>query len=282
MPSFARWPLEVHFYSKDVHKLWLRWCKTVAGPLRDTIRIVEDFSNEEAGHSSDLEASPSKKQNLESSGGIHALPVDYSHQKSHVEKAKEVFDFELEGSCAICQQNLAHDGGVYTICPGSDCKSVTHLSCLSEHFLAGESEALVPITGHCPGCKAELNWVDVVKELSLRMRGEKEVEQLLKVKKARKKKAASSQAVVDVSDEEDDEEAAEMMEEMDMLTQFDREAGDLGLDHAWNSSDDNESELESVIGQSVKNQKSPKSKSTKSKATKTVIQDSDWDDAIEL
>jgi structure-specific endonuclease subunit SLX1 len=130
-----------------------------------------------------------------------------------------------------------------------------------------------------------LKWIDVVKELSLRMRGEKDLEKLLKVKKTRKKKATtSSQAAMEVSEDEDDEEAAEMEEEMEMLNQFDQQAGDLGPDHAWNKDYDLDSDLESTMSQNSKVQKSrkSKSKSTKGKTTKTIIQDSDWDDAIEL
>jgi len=265
-----------------VHKLWLRWCKTASEPLRDSLVIIQDFSNKAAASASNIDSSPTKNQTVEASGGVTALSVDYASQKPHVEKAKEIFDFELEGACTLCHKDMAHDAGVYTICPNPSCKSVTHLSCLSNHYLKGSPEALVPITGLCPGCNSELKWVDVVKELTLRMRGEKDLEKLLKVKKPRKKKATtSSQVAVDVSDSEDDEEAAEMEDEMNILNQFDQQARDSGPGEDEHVSDD-DSDLDSTMSQSTTGIKPSRSRTNKTKTVKMVIQDSDWDDAIEL
>jgi structure-specific endonuclease subunit SLX1 len=146
----------------------------------------------------------SRKRGVTTGHGIAALPLTYIPQKKHVEKSKAIIDFEREGSCSICSQDLIHDGGIYAICPHPGCESVSHLTCLSKSFLEGESgqrsnngesnntdqdPALVPIAGKCKGCGGTLKWVDVVKEVTLRMRGVEEVEKLLKEprKKALKK-----------------------------------------------------------------------------------------------
>lgn len=50
-----------------------------------------------------------------------------------------------------------------------------------------DREVVVPIQGRCPQCGGHIQWVDMMKELSLRERGAKEVEALLKVKKRRTK-----------------------------------------------------------------------------------------------
>ena len=41
--SFARWPLSLHFFSPDVYKAWLKWCKSAAEPIQTTIAIIQDF-----------------------------------------------------------------------------------------------------------------------------------------------------------------------------------------------------------------------------------------------
>ena len=158
------------------------------------------------------------------------MTVDYSNEKPHVEKGKNIVDFEREGSCAICHADLEHDAGIYTICPNNACESVTHLTCLSRHFLKDEEDALLPVKGHCPTCKVEVRWVDVVTELSLRIRGQKEIEKLLRVKRVRKGKAVTASQATNIDEEEDEEDDDELEDEIDMLREgnFGRMGPDMG------------------------------------------------------
>jgi structure-specific endonuclease subunit SLX1 len=77
------------------------------------------------------------------------------------------------------------------------------MRCLSQAFLSEETErnAVVPTKGTCPGCRSPLQWSSLIKELSLRTRGQAEVEALFK---PRRQKAAAAQAV-DQEDEDLDE-----------------------------------------------------------------------------
>jgi len=153
-------------------------------------------------------------EEVTSNRGIAMLPVTYATHKQHVEKGKAIIDFEREGSCSICSEDLIHDKGIYAICPHLVCETVSHLTCLSTNFLEGEagqrsssgelnntdqSPALLPIAGKCKGCGSTVKWVDVVKEVTLRMRGAKEVEGLLKEprRKARKKPTPSKRKLKD-------------------------------------------------------------------------------------
>jgi structure-specific endonuclease subunit SLX1 len=148
----------------------------------------------------------SRREKVTISHGIAALPLTYVPHKQHIEKSKAIIEFEREGSCSICSQDLIHNKGIYAICSHPGCESVSHLTCLSKSFLEGETGehssngelsdtnrdlALVPITGKCKCCGRAMKWVDVVKEVTLRMRVVKEVEGLLKEprKKALKKPA---------------------------------------------------------------------------------------------
>ncbi|KAL2063054.1 hypothetical protein VTL71DRAFT_6126 [Oculimacula yallundae] len=312
VPSFARWPLSLHFFSPEVHKAWLRWCKTAAEPVPATLAITLDFPPSppspskttskatskpkskvasQTKVSDDEDIPPSKKQKLDY--GIDALQVLYEPTKPHLLKSQSIFDFEQEGSCALCHLELEHDAGIYTTCPTPSCKAVTHLTCLSKHFLKDEDAedgVFVPVKGTCPSCEQEVRWVDVVKELSLRMRGQKEVEKLLKVKKVRGKgKVTASQATAvesDDSDEDLDLEGDDADDHVEIGNGKGKGRGraDAEMGDTWNVlSDSSDSDAESVtstisISQSQKGT-SKSYQASQGGKLKTVIEDSDWDDA---
>jgi structure-specific endonuclease subunit SLX1 len=254
---------------------------TADGSIRDSIPVIRDFPPaSELGEDS---GSPQMKRR-KTSRGIAALDVDYANHKSHVEKAREVMQFEREGRCAVCRNELEHDAGIYTVCPNAGCESVSHLTCLSRHFLeSDESASLIPIAGKCPGCHAELRWVDVVKELTLRMRGQKEVEKLLKGKRVRKANAeSSSQAMLETSDSNefsDDEIESDIMEELKMLQKFNPTGSKMDMGDSWHvidASDDSDTQSIASIASRTKKDTSYK---TNPGGLVTVVEDSDWDDA---
>lgn len=100
--SFARWPLELRFYSEDIYNSWLKWVRVASEPISPTISIVLDF--------------PPTDSATKPLHGIEALDVDYAPHKAHVLKAKSIVDFELEGACGVCREELEHDQGLFAIC----------------------------------------------------------------------------------------------------------------------------------------------------------------------
>ncbi|KAM0135240.1 hypothetical protein ACHAO1_005325 [Botrytis cinerea] len=286
VPSFSRWPLEIKFFAPDVHRAWLKWSKAATGSLRDTLPITTDFPpaesqvNDEDGEITDRPY------------GIEALNVAYEDTKSHLEKGERIFHSEMKESCNICNQDLQHNSGLYTICPNINCHSITHMTCLSQHFLRAEKneqsgEELIPVQGMCPGCRMDIRWNDVVKELSLRMRGQKVVEKLLGAKRVKKGKGiATSQEVVESEGDEEEEEEEE--KEQELVDYFDADEF-----HARNVAqeengfvdylDDDDSDAVSNI--SMESSKSPKRKRTIGPFSKAkliaVIEDSDVDEEIE-
>lgn len=285
VPSFSRWPLEIRFFSEDAYKTWLKWCKAALEPIRASIPIVTDFPPVVVEGGEEDESPKAKKP--KTADGLAALDIDYLSAKPHVMKAKEIVEFEREGVCAVCQEKLEHEAGIYSICPSPGCESVTHLTCLSKHFLTNDKSSIIPIQGSCPSCKMELLWVDVVKELTLRMRGQKEVEKLLKVKRVRKGKAKSSQAVTGSDDEEELSEE-EMLEETSKFEELNPWINEPRLGDSWHAlqGSDEDSDNSSVTSaasapKTKKREKAAPYKSSKG-ILKTVIEDSDMDDVIEL
>lgn len=179
VPSFARWPLTLHFFKKDVYEAWEGWEKSVDEPTSETVNIQADFGPGGAEASS---SSQSKEP-----WGIHALPLDYKPVKEYVEKARNIFTFEREGSCVHCEEEMPAGKGLYAVCPNEECEAVGHLTCWSRRILNGDDKkAILPVQGTCPSCKGWVRWGDMMKEVSLRLRAPKEVDKLLKKRRKAK------------------------------------------------------------------------------------------------
>ncbi len=216
----------MRFFNRDVYKGWLRATSQAVEKADESLNVITDFPPEDGILLADTDdVFPSSSENkLAPVHGIASIPITYAPHKHHVEKSKAIIDFEREGSCAICTQELESGKGIYAMCPHPGCESVTHLKCLSQRFLDAESKkrspngesegrsagALIPIQGTCKDCGGTVRWVDVVKEVTLRMRGAREVPKVLKklrakvVKKVGSRKRNGKAAVASTVDNEDE------------------------------------------------------------------------------
>lgn len=191
-------PLKVQFYAEDVFRVWGAWSERVNGKVRPGIKI--HLEDQVASATTREGSSIGKNANPDYEGitvlGIEALEVDYKNMKSHLEKSIPLVEAGESMPCAICQVPLKLDETPALVCPGSDCASVTHISCLSQKFLndEGNTNAVVPVSGDCPSCNNRFEWAPLVKELSLRMRGQKEISKLFKKPRQRKASKGASMA----------------------------------------------------------------------------------------
>ncbi|GAB7364269.1 hypothetical protein MBLNU230_g4817t1 [Neophaeotheca triangularis] len=241
--DFFPWPLRVRFFAEDVWKVWGRATAGFLGPEGLRRGLCVGFESQ----------------------GVGELEVGYVGLKGVLEKGRARFGSEKEEKCGVCRESCPDDGNATVFCPSEGCEMCAHLDCLSARFLAeeGSQGAIVPTQGRCPSCKTELQWVDLVKELSLRMRGEKEVAALFKKPRAKKGKAVAS----DVEDDDGLEE--EPLPEED----------------EWNilvGSSDVEQE---VGGSALTSDRSPHRKfltpvkKGKAQAFEPIVDESDWDEA---
>ena len=180
VPSFVRWPLNVHFFDTSIGNTWKDWLKTQDKTPREGLQVFEDY-----GPGSAVTAMEASSQ---AEWGIHALPLDYSPLKEYVKKAQDVVSFEQEGKCVHCDKRLKSGKGLHPMCSNDGCHAMGHLDCWSEHALAGQ-DAIIPNICKCPSCGGEVIWGQMMTELSLRVRGEDEVEKLFKTKRRRRKAA---------------------------------------------------------------------------------------------
>lgn len=260
VPSFARWPLELRFFSRDVYAAFLKTQSKTVAALPPHIPIISDFP-------AVAQSMVVKPMHEDTTHPIHRLETDYSSLTDYVEKTIDMFERETYRDCGVCHENLSHGETprnkvrdvMYVACKTSGCRTVSHVRCLSKRFLEEERKKngdeddgegpLLPVAGTCPGCGADMKWVDAVKESTLRYRGPREVMTLLKRKQARERKAAKlaaatrksrngkispSQVIPDTEDEEDEWSEEEIPEEevdvQDVPDDEDREEGFIELD----------------------------------------------------
>lgn len=213
--SFSRWPLKLHFFAPEVYDAWKKLLVTISSssttssavPLRASLDVLTDFGPKAAAVQSEKQkesALPSEDKVdtdddlVTRPWGIHALPLEYEDFKDYVSKGRSVFGFEREGKCVICDETLDDESqkGLLALCSNDGCEGVGHLTCWSQRFLqekessgAAGFEEIVPIQGTCPCCGGMVKWGDMMKELTLRTRGQKEVDKILKPKRKPRKPA---------------------------------------------------------------------------------------------
>ena len=117
-------------------------------------------------------------------GGIEGIVVGYSMLKDHVEKSLLLVEGQVN-RCAICAEDLSTQDTTILVCPQRNCQAISHMACLATRFLETEKRGLsvIPRAGTCPYCHSELQWIDMVKEMSLRVRGKSELARLTKKRK---------------------------------------------------------------------------------------------------
>ena len=221
--SFERWPLKVTFYAEDVYRVWTRWIGQHlelqgGNGLREGLWVgmAEDMVTAKKGAS--LPA-PRPAADADVPKGIYALDVTHAPLKPQLEKSKSLLS--TPQTCTLCSTAIPTSGASTLICSSPSCNNVSHLTCLATHFLATEAKpanksdtpSLLPTTGTCPTCSTPLQWQHLVQELSLRMRGEKEVQALFKVPRSRKRKGDEQAAAGAVEDEEAEESELELQDE---------------------------------------------------------------------
>ncbi|KAL2163040.1 hypothetical protein VTH06DRAFT_6876 [Thermothelomyces fergusii] len=189
-PKFARWPLMVHFFDQCFFDTWEKWCDTAVESLRSSLGVVTDFGGEEEAARADGNGeSPAPPS------GIYKLPLDYEPVKEQVAKGRAIFESERQGLCIICHGEMHPRKGLYALCTNGACDGVGHLSCWARHLLErDEPDSILPVQGQCPKCMGEVLWGDMMKELTLRVRGQEEVEKLLKQRRRRRRKRAAETA----------------------------------------------------------------------------------------
>ena len=207
VPYFSRWPLEVRFFNEEVYRSWQSWCERVDDQIRPGIKIVLDLAQPQPSPTDEEFSSaqrPAKRRKIDliGRGGVEGVDPTYARLQDVLEKSKFLLEDGDGQQCNVCSKDFDLQRDLIVICPNEGCRSLSHTACLSKQFLNGDQEGLlVPETGKCPTCRSVLDWSELMRELSLRERGEKEVRRLLSKKK--KTKLATAAEMMDTESEDD-------------------------------------------------------------------------------
>ncbi|KZF20319.1 hypothetical protein L228DRAFT_240854 [Xylona heveae TC161] len=297
--TFCRWPLNLRFFCEDVFNLWNRWSDRVDGELREGIKVsLETQAPSRESEETQQSSRPARKKPVAIERcfqkQLESVQVDYDPLAGHLDKSLNVLKNDGEAHCALCRGKLRASNDFILICPKDHCRASSHLSCLSSHFLSTEDDpdTVLPISGTCPSCKAQLQWIDLVKEATLRMRSPKEAEKV--IKRSKKKEAQSKTGAV--------ANAATESSALGVLSDLETDVSDSGglsendapnqgfdLEDEWvprnDSEDDDNKSIASEASsrsQSIMPQSPSKSRVRGNSKLPIVIEDSDWDDAETL
>ncbi|KAH7042722.1 hypothetical protein B0J12DRAFT_207813 [Macrophomina phaseolina] len=187
--SFERWPLSVIFFAEDVHRVWETLTRATPFKLRDGLRVeLEKPKVLDAFRRHGVEdQTPDEHQTIGNGKGIDGIDTTYESSKAHLEKTRTLLERSEKMTCAVCKKRTQKKKSILLVCPEEGCNTVSHMMCLSAYFLdeEGKTNSILPVQGQCPGCKKLIKWQTLMRELSLRMRGEKEVASLFKQRKRR-------------------------------------------------------------------------------------------------
>lgn len=190
--SFNRLPLGVRFFAKDVFTAWNRICdRTIERVGKDVRVILTPPSVTHSRDSLDTDAEHVAKRALDQNiQQLSAIDISYLPAKNHLQKSTSILSETISSSCTSCKKDLHKDTDLLLLCPSDTCSAVMHLKCLSKTWLeqGADPHALLPTRGSCPSCQISLIWADLVRDLSLRMRGEKETQTLLRTPRIAKSK----------------------------------------------------------------------------------------------
>ena len=217
--------------------------------------------------------------------GIEAIDATYAPVKDHLDISLFLLAPGEVVQCSVCNQRVSISEQVAVVCPEKNCHSAAHMTCVSQNFLAEEgSSELVPVTGKCPKCRKSLRWADLVKEATLRLRGEKEISRLMRKSRRRKGKAVQLVAGACSEAEEEDSDDADLdggLRAEDVADEPLRHEAE--NEFSWDDDDDDAASVISKASTSSRLSKpseSPRKPPFKFPPTlDIVIEDSDWEGA---
>ena len=215
--------------------------------------------------------------------------MTYSSLKAHLEKSMALHSDASPTICAVCSNAVEMLQSTVLTCSSESCRAVFHMACLADKGSENEpgNEDLIPFDVHCPLCRKRYQWNDLVRELSLRMRGADGLSRPAQNPSARKSKAAKASASrknLGDADRLDSQTGSSRIDLEDGDTIADMlllEIDDAPLSDGWNEigEDDDNLSVGSARSRASSRQGSPLRLASEPPKLKTVIEDSEWDSA---
>lgn len=218
--SFKRWPLAVRFFAEDVYRVWTVWGQRMPARLRDGMEVA-------------LEKPPppplAGEGEVQAPHGAAAIDATYLPMKPVLERSRDLLHGPLRHECSVCQEPIDKAKELLMVCPTTGCQATSHPVCLSRDFIANGSatDAVLPTVGRCRNCGESLQWTELARDLSLRLRGQSVLDAVFKSSRSKNgavelgpESAASDKALeaeerrlsglIDFAEDEEEETVADM------------------------------------------------------------------------
>ena len=272
-PSFSKWPLQVRFFNQDAYHAWQDCCEAATAELPDSIPVIVDLQQDgllAIPSSSQREA---RKQDDEVGlGGIQGLDTTYASYRHVLEKSQFLIADSEDLRCAVCHGPMKHGLDLIVVCSSDSCNALSHVACLSKHFLRDQGpRTIIPDKGKCPGCQTNLDWSDLVTEMTLRLRAPKQVQKVLK----KKRKGVPPSAMLEETEVDEDD---EVESEDPGLTAVD--VAKLGGDLVGEpDSDSDTASVASSMAEVVAERRASFKLKGRKRRLSSVVEESDWEGA---
>lgn len=290
VPSFNRWPLAVRFFCRDVYQKWLDCTKKTNGELRKGFHVTIDTRDsteptEKAERHVDPQTGQRQKFAPSGIGGVEGIDVSYSGLKAHVKKSIRLLAEHGIKRCSLCAIDIGSLNSTVVVCPTEECRAMSHMACLAKQRSDNrEFNELLPASIRCPLCLSEHLWLDLVKELSIRARGGKNLAQLTKATPKPKPRAnliSMDTPIVESTGSDIEEVVRRLEDELTGANFLDYDGADDPLPDDWHALEENSDDgsvASTDIGRSshVENLVKP---TKQQQQLPVVIEDSEWDSA---
>ncbi|KAI0357682.1 hypothetical protein OH77DRAFT_1494598 [Trametes cingulata] len=164
---YNTWPLAVKLFTEEAAKIWHNSSKDPSmPPLPPGLHVSTELEGVDG---------KSGKTGSGRTGPIDVLDTQFTTE--HLQKAAAIFTPGSRLRCSICHEEIPHDADplATALCPQSKCTAVSHLACLSRHFLSSGPSAstsdIIPRGGTCNECHTYILWGDVVRGCYRRRQG---------------------------------------------------------------------------------------------------------------
>ncbi|KAI0366586.1 hypothetical protein BV20DRAFT_952080 [Pilatotrama ljubarskyi] len=167
---YNTWPLSVKLFTEEAAKIWNNATKDPSmPPLPPGLQVTTEFEGVDG---------KSGKTGSGRTGPIDVLDTQFTTE--HLQKAAATFTPGSRLRCSICHEDIPHDAApqdplATALCPTTKCTAVSHLACLSRHFLSSEPSAstsdILPRGGTCTECQSYILWGDIIRGCYRRRQG---------------------------------------------------------------------------------------------------------------
>jgi structure-specific endonuclease subunit SLX1 len=198
--GFARWPLALRFFERDAYRYWLLWDERSSEHLRADLRLEVDLKESDAEK---LAGGPAGQggsvAELAVPTALANVDIGYSSVAGHLRKSVDALG-SGPVSCRFCRSGIDAATELAIVCPSDGCSAALHLTCASTSGQTAATKHVVPMQFKCRSCFGTSDWVELVKEASIRVYGGRLVDKILK---SRGKPESAASTCLDPTDGEE-------------------------------------------------------------------------------